>query len=202
MRNPPFSRREFFLLAGTAACVKAVEKDFWNSKPPSQWDRGEIYTLMNSSPWAKTVSWQGPRTSKEHGLRGGQVGGMPEFGPKAVITWESAPPVRDAMKTPSAPVYANYYVVGVDTVPNADDYDDLQKYASLRCAGRSNFSVSAFAVRQLVRTSVVCEFAFSRAAAPIGLDTGEVIFDIDLGDWTIESRFKPKVMLYRGQLAL
>jgi len=156
---------------------------------------------MNSSPWAKTVSWRGPPTPKDGGIRGGQVGDVPLLGPKAVITWESAPPVRDAMKTPSAPVYANFFVIGVDTIPNADDYYELKKYAHLRCVGRSKWSVSASDVRKLVRTSMVYEFAFSRTAAPMGPDTAEAIFEIDLGEWMIQSKFKTKDMLYRGQLA-
>jgi hypothetical protein len=127
---------------------------------------------------------------------------MPLVGPKAAITWESAPPVRDAMKTPSAPVFANFYVIGVDTVPNAEDYDDLKKYANLRCVGMPKWSVRAFGVHTLLRTSMVYEFSFSRARAPIGLDTGEVIFEMDLGGWMIQSRFKTQDMLYRGQLAL
>jgi hypothetical protein len=49
---------------------------------------------------------------------------------------------------------------------------------------------------------MVYEFAFSRARAPIGPDTGEVIFEIDLGGWTIQSKFNTKDMVYRGQLAL
>jgi hypothetical protein len=202
MRSPFFSRREILLLAGTAACAGAADKDFWNSKPPSEWDAGEIYSLMNSSPWAKTVSWQGPPTPTHNGLaRSGKIGGLPEVGPKAVVPWESAPPVRDAMKTPSAPVYANFYVIGVDAIPDADSYD-LKKYAHLHCAGKSKWSVSAFGAHTLVRTSLVYEFSFPRAAAPIGPDTGEVIFEIDLGEWLVQSKFKTQDMLYRGRLAL
>jgi hypothetical protein len=202
MRNPLFSRRGFLLLAGTAAGVEAADKDFWNSKPPSEWDAGEIYSLMNSSPWAKTVSWQGPPARQENGVARGKVGGMPLVGPKAVITWVSAPPVRDAMKAPTAPVYADFYVIGVDTIPHAEDYSDLKNYAHLLCVGRSKRSVTAFGVHKLARTSLVYEFSFSRATAPIGPDTGEVIFEIDFRKWMIQSKFKTKDMLYRGQLAL
>jgi hypothetical protein len=203
VRSLLFSRRKLLLMAGTAACANSADKDFWNSKPPSEWDMGEIYSLMNTSPWAKTVSWWGPKTPLENGLgRGAKIGGMPLEGPKAVITWESAPPVRDAMKTSLAPVYANFYVIGVDTIPNADDYDDLKKYAHLSCVGMSKSSVRAFGVHKLVRTSLVYEFSFSRATTPIGPDTREVIFEIDFGEWRIQSRFKTKDMLYRGQLAV
>jgi hypothetical protein len=206
MHSPLFNRREFLLLAGTAACAEADDKDFWNSKPPSQWDVGEIYRLMNSSPWAKTVSWYGPPTPLEEGVNMGKassrIGGLPRIGPKAVITWESASPVRDAMKTPPAPVYENSYVIGVDSIPNGDDYYDLKTYATLRCAGKTGWSVSAFGVHELIRTSPIYEFSFSRARAPIRRDTEEVIFEINLDGWMVQSKFKTKDMQYRGQLAL
>lgn len=118
-----------------------------------------------------------------------------------MITWESAAPIRDAMKTPSAPLHSNFYVIGVDTIPHADDHDYLEMYAHLRCVGKSNWNVKAFGVHTLNRNSLVYEFSFPRAAAPIRPDTGEVIFEIDFGGWRIESRFKTKDMLYRGQLA-
>ena len=72
---------------------------------------------------------------------------------------------------------------------------------ALRCVGKSNWNVKAFGVHTLNRNSLVYEFSFARAAAPIRPDTGEVIFEIDFGGWRIESRFKTKDMLYRGQLA-
>jgi hypothetical protein len=203
MRSSLFSRRKLLLLAGTAAYIKAAEKDFWNTKPPSEWDTGEIYTLMNNSPWARTARWWGPKTRQENGIVRGQVGGMPLVGPKAVITWESARPLRDAMKTPSAPVYANFYVIGVDTIPNGDDYaGHLENYAHLRCTGRSKWSARAFGAHNLIRTSSIYEFSFPRTSTPIGLDTEEVVFEIDLESWTIQSRFKTKDMVYRGQLAI
>jgi hypothetical protein len=201
MRSPLLTRRQLLLLAGTAACVEAADKDFWNSKPPSEWEIGEIYTLMNNSPWAKTVSWQGPLTLSEHS-RGVQEGNMRLVGPKAVVTWESAPPIRDALKTPSVPLDADFYVIGVDTIPNADEYDYLEMYAHLRCDGKSKWNLKAFAMHELIRNSMVYQFTFPRSAAPIGPDTGEVIFEIASGTWMIQSRFKPKEMLYHGQLAL
>jgi hypothetical protein len=202
MRNSLFTRRQLLLLAGTAACATAADNDFWNLKPASEWDTGEIYRLMNNSPWAKTVSWWGPKTLSHQGIRGGQLGEMPREGPKAVITWESPAPVRDAMKAPPAQVYSNSYVIGVDTIPNMDDSYDLRKYARLFCAGKNKWSFSATGEYKLIRTSAVYQFTFERANAPIGPDTGEVIFEIDFGGWTIQSRFKTKEMLYRGELAL
>jgi hypothetical protein len=197
-----FSRRDLLLLTGTLACLDASDTEFWNSKPPSAWDVGEIYRLMNGSPWAKTVQWYGPAAPLENGGGRLELGGMALIGPKAVVTWESAAPLRDALKTPPAPVYESFYVIGVDSIPNGVSYDDLKTHATLRRAGRSNSSVRAFGSRELLRTSPVYQFSFARSAAPIARNTGEVIFALKLGGWAIESRFQTKDMLYRGQLAL
>jgi len=106
------------------------------------------------------------------------------------------------MKTPSAPVYANFYGIGVDTVPEGDDYaNHLKDYAHLRCTGRNNWKLRSFGAHNLIRNSSVYEFSFPRAGASIGLDT-EVTFDMDIGGWKIQSRFRTNDMLYRGRLAL
>lgn len=205
MRKSLLSRRELVLLAGTAAYIKADDRDFWNSKPPSLWDLGETYTLTNNSPWARTTRWWGPKTPRHgsiFGKGGGELGGMPMEGPKAVITWESAPPIRDAMRTSPAPVYLDFYVIGVDTIPQGDEHaEHLKDYAHLRCTGRIKWTLRAFGAHNLIRNSSVYLFSFPKASAPIGLDT-EVIFDMDIGGWTIQSRFRANDMLYRGRLAL
>src|ERR1019366_7615267 len=127
---------------------------------------------------------------------------LPQLGVKGVVTWESAPPVRDALRTPWAPVFANYYVIGVDGIATGGlSASYLRQFAVLRSPGKPKWTVGASGGRELVRSSPICQFAFSRAAAPIGPDTGEVVFEMDLGEWMIETKFKPREMLYHGQLA-
>ena len=46
------------------------------------------------------------------------------------------------------------------------------------------------------------EHAFARSVAPIRPDTKEVTFETQFGPWHIEATFRPKDMLYHGQLAL
>jgi hypothetical protein len=73
--RPLLSRRQLFLLAGAAARLEGSESGFWNSKPAAQWSAGDIYRLANHSPWVNPVqAW---------------------FGPKGVVTWESAQPMRE-----------------------------------------------------------------------------------------------------------
>ena len=43
-----------------------------------------------------------------------------EWGPKGVVTWESAKPLRDALKTRLPRIFANCYVIGVDGIPLGD----------------------------------------------------------------------------------
>jgi hypothetical protein len=48
----------------------------------------------------------------------------------------------------------------------------------------------------------VYRFAFPRAAAPIGPDTEDVLFEMELKPWTLQTKFKPREMVYRGKLAV
>jgi hypothetical protein len=119
------------------------------------------------------------------------------------VTWESALPIRQASKTPMAPVYANHYVIGIDGVPSGNHSADvLRQFATLRSGGAQGWRVAAASARGRVRTSAVYEFAFLRTAAPIGVDTKAVAFEMNVGHWTLQSKFKPKQMLYRGELAV
>jgi hypothetical protein len=209
MGPPSFiTRRQFLLLAGSALRLGASRDDFWNTKPPSEWDAGEMYRLMNRSPWANAVQafipgeeWESmnPRT---HGVT--KQGAPPEYGSKGVVTWESAQPIRDAMKTATAPVYQNYYVVGVDGIPTEGaPASKLREFAVLSSAGKPRWTVGATDARELIRTpSVLYEFAFPKSKAPIGPNSRDIVFEAVFGKWTIRTTFKPRNMLYHGRPAL
>jgi hypothetical protein len=190
--NSRVSRRRILFLAGAAVRLRAAGEDFWNTKPPSQWDAGEIYQLLNHSPWADSTDWWHPTPRK-----------TPQANVATVVTWESARPIRDALKTRPAPVYQNYYVIGVDGLPSGDYSPDyLSQFAVLRSRRKSKWTARAASARERIRTSSVCQFAFPRGSAPIGPETEEVIFEMNLEPWMLQARFKPREMLYRGELAL
>jgi hypothetical protein len=209
MRTPSIlSRRQLVLLVGSAVRLGAGRDDFWNTKPPSEWDAGEIYRLMNRSPWAHAVQafitgeeWDNmnPRT---HGVTRGGV--PPEYGAKGVVTWESAQPIRDAMKTATAPVLENHYAVGVEGIPTGGfSVSHLRAYALLSSTGRPKWTVGATDARELIRTSgVVYEFVFPKSDAPIGRTIRDLTFEALFGKWTIRTTFKPRTMLYHGRPAL
>jgi hypothetical protein len=211
MRHPgsTLNRRQLLLLAGALSSrLGASEPDFWNIKPPSEWSTGDIYRLANHSPWANSVqSWRRPPLVIGGG---GQSGGPiwpaspPEWGPKGVITWESARPIREALRTRLPRVFANSYVIGVDGIPlgNAPSPDYLRAYTVLRSKGRIKWTVRPWAARELIRNSVVYAFGFPRSAAPIDPESSEIYFESQFGRWMVQTRFKPREMFYQGELAL
>jgi len=198
------SRRRLLLLAGTALRMEASEPPFWNSKPPGEWSTGDIYQLVNHSPWANPV--QGWRPGFADPFRPPRTGPPPapqEFGPKGVVTWESARPIRDALKTQLPGVFSNLYVIGVDGFPTGGSLrNNLRRATVLRSNAKPKWSVNAVVVRELIRNSAVYAFGFPKAAARIAADSGEVVFQTQLGLWTVHTKFKPKEMLYHGDLAL
>jgi hypothetical protein len=200
------SRRQLFLLTGGAARLRATDADFWNSKPAAEWSIGDIYRLANHSPWANRVqSWALENPRMVGGTRGmPPPAAPPELGPMGVITWESARPLREALKTPLPHVFANCYVIGVDGIPlgYARGADYLRQFTVLRSRGRARWTVRPWVARELIRNSVIYAFGFPRSEAPIGEDCPEVCFESQFGRWMIQTRFRPKEMLYRGELAL
>jgi hypothetical protein len=193
------TRRQLLLLLAATARLEAADEDFWNTKPLSEWNAGDIYRVMNHSPWANPVQWWCPLPS----LRSPDERPHSQLGPKGVVTWESAQPIRDALKTPLPRVFANFYVVGVDGVPSGSHSAGyLRRFAALRSNGKPKWSVGASVARELIRNSAVYAFGFPKGAAPIGPDTGDVVFEMELGQWMVQTKFKPKDMLYHGELAL
>jgi hypothetical protein len=203
------SRRQLVMLAGAALRLRASEPDFWNCKPAEEWTAADIYRLANHSPWANPVqSW----TRDPAHSRGGpsSIGApppwpiAPEWGPRGVITWESAPPIRDAFKCSLPYVFANTYVIGVDGIPRgaAGNLNRLRQNSVLRSKGKVKWTIRATVARELIRNSAVCAFGFPRDAAPIDADVNEVVFESEFGQWLMEAKFRPKDMLYHGELAL
>jgi len=98
----------------------AEKKEFWTTKPYTEWTQKDVDKLLKDSPWVKTIPLsQAPDLALQGGGRGGR-GGEGESGgggagsegyrawPKLVITWYSRP-VREAvarriqLSNPSAP---------------------------------------------------------------------------------------------------
>ena len=198
------TRRELLFLVG-AVPLTATDGDFWDAKPSSQWDVAEIYRLLNHSPWANQALWMPPLDRVQPDPRWTWPDSstrvtLPEHSYKTVVTWDSALPIREALKTEADPVYVDHYVIGVDGLPPGDHYRQLLRFASLRSTGHPKWTVHASDMRERHRVSSVSLFAFSRAAAPIVATTDSVTFELSFRDWMLVT-FKPKSMLYRGEFS-
>ena len=207
MRSPAsfISRRQLFLLAGAAARLAASEPPFWNTKPANEWDLGDIYRLSNKSPWANPVQAFAPARDQGWPPAGRWGGTTPlgDWGPKGVVTWESARPIREALKTPLPRMFNNCYVIGVDGISTGGGgYPDYQRSATfLRGKGKVKWSLRAIVSRELIRNSAVRLFGFPRTF-PIDVDMSEVYFEAQFGRWQVQTKFHPRDMIYKGELAI
>jgi hypothetical protein len=96
------------LLACGSFIIFAGQKNYWESKPYTEWSEKEVDRLLKDSPWTKSVLLNtGPEGASASGGSKRSSGGDPEMGaggggslpkatPRLVITWV-ARPIREAM---------------------------------------------------------------------------------------------------------
>jgi hypothetical protein len=82
--SPRFTRRGALLIVGSGMAswgrLYATSGDFWDKKPPSQWDAEQIEKLLHKSPWAKEVTAQLVPGEHEPGDESRGGGGYPGGG--------------------------------------------------------------------------------------------------------------------------
>jgi hypothetical protein len=215
-------------LSSALAVIPATafaSKEFWNEKMPSDWTDAEIHQLLNQSPWAKEASISdttqrgslGPTAAGGAGgggRRGGrtatsQRGVAPSAGPrvawKAIVRWESALPVREAVHRGAPGDAPEDYILNVfGEVPGVDlDSGDaiVKDNTTLEHKGDQ---IKLNRVELAPSTSVSeagTLFYFSRLLA-LKPEDKEVTFTTKLGPLKVKCKFTLKDMLYRGKLEL
>jgi hypothetical protein len=108
------------IVAFSSVFLFAEKKEFWTTRPYTEWTQKDVDKLLKDSPWAKTIPLsEASQAASRSGGRGGQVGEVESGGigagpetyraqPKLVITWY-ARPIREAvarriqLNNPSAP---------------------------------------------------------------------------------------------------
>ena len=227
--------------AGAAAGQLFAAADFWNRKPVGEWTSAEIVQLLAASPWARTlniaVAVGGIAAGAANpALQSGQrdpstsAGGAPpppledrkrRSGPargSVVVRWESAPPVRDALRTRLPEEFADHYVIsveGIDTSmlvrPNSRDGEapDLspEEQASrlkdgARLAVKGRDSLPAGVIDAIGRVRRTWRFGFARELLPISASDRDLVFSIKAGGVRFQVDFKVQDMRYKGTLAL
>jgi hypothetical protein len=204
-------------------------KEFWNEKNPSDWTAGEIDLLLNKSPWAKdaSISYYGGQNGPLSNSLPGERNRKPKTASdstspsavspaewKAIIRWESALPVRLALKLGPSPDVEKFYILNMvgdvpsvgatpdeDASQRAARFETLKQVTKLEHKGDeillSRVEVSPRNNLTLAGTL----FYFSRGLA-LRLEDKQAIFSTKLGPIDVKCKFALKDMIYRGSLEL
>ena len=229
------TRRSVVLMGlglGGAVALPAWAKDFWNDKKAADWTDDEVQQMLNRSPWAKEASIfdsaahkglsSAPRTAGLGRRSGGRTStpGSPAPLPgspaawKAIVRWESALPVREAVKAPNKDAAENYIIALIGDIPGvgvpSDDdepserrqkMDNLKESTRLE---RRDDPLELQQVKSAPKTPLSPAgtwFYFSRVL-PITPDDKQVTFVTKVGPLEVKCKFTLRDMLYRGNLEL
>jgi hypothetical protein len=209
----------------------AGNKDFWESKDPADWSAEEIAKLLTKSPWAKSVSAERTKTQRDPMATSSAGAGMPGARPpknsgtgsarmpggtasstvkttteyKGTVLWESAVPVRAALKTSLPDIFAGQIVLGVTGVPltRSDSQGALDRVRQLTTLTQKDRQpLEASAVKQTRENATVYLFGFAKEALALTKDVKEVVFVTRMGALGFSAKFNPRDMLYHAQLAV
>jgi len=236
MKNAMMTRRSAILMGlglGGAAAASAWAKDFWNEKKPSDWTEDEIQQMLTKSPWARdasifdTAAHKGlssaPRVGTVNRRRGGtsatpgsprpSEGSLASW--NAIVRWDSALPVRDALRTQKTPdVEENYIIALVGDIPGVgvpsdDDAPEerQQKLSVLKENTRLERKDDPLELQRVKiaprtpRSPAGTWFYFSRVF-PLTLEDKQVTFVTKVGPLEVKCKFTLRDMIYRGALEL
>jgi hypothetical protein len=237
------TRREWLCAAALLGGERAwgAANDFWNRRPAAEWTSAEIVQLLSVSPWARSINIALPGTglaagaadpSQQAGQRdptttaGGARGpditeSRRKSGPPKghlVVRWESAAPVREALRTRLPAEFDGHYVVSVEGIdpsmlvrPNTkdgslpeitveDQLSRLREGARLEVKGKE--SLAAGVVDFTGRFRYTWRFGFSKELLTLEPADRDLGFSIKAGSVRFRADFAIKEMMYRGALAV
>lgn len=204
-------------------------KEFWNEKKPSEWTGEEIEQLLNKSPWAKeaAVSYYGGQNGPlantlpgEHSRRANNAssGTSPSAQSpadwKAIVRWESAQPVREALKIAPTPDVEKFYILNmvgdipsVGATPDEDESQRAARFAALKQVTKLEHKGDAILLSRVAvapRSALSLAgtlFYFSRDLA-LRPEDKQAMFSTKLGPIDVKCKFTLKDMMVRGKLEL
>jgi len=224
------TRRTALLIGLTSGFAPAfAPKEFWNDKKPSDWSDEEIEMLLNKSPWAKeaAVSYYGGQNgplsntmpgARSRSSRNASSGTSPSAASpaawKAIVRWESALPVREALKTKPSPGVEKFYILNmvgdvpsVGATPDEDEsqrqarFETLKQVTKLEHKGDAILLSSVAVAPKSALSLAGTLFYFSRDLALRPKDN-QATFSTKLGPIDVKCKFALKDMMYRGNLEL
>jgi hypothetical protein len=221
------TRRQILLLP-LGKLLASPASEFWNEKKPQDWTEDEVKEILTRSPWAKegavsVFGGAGGNLLNRNGAmnRSGnmsssgrqrtnttqttQSADAPDLRYKAIVRWESALPIREALKSKQDPRVADFYILAVvgDLAmadPDADEaqresrLDMLKQYTKL---DRHGGAIPLSNVESVKKIGTM--FYFPRAEP---IKDGQVTFTTKMGPVEVKCRFTVKDMMYRGKLEL
>jgi hypothetical protein len=208
----------------------AFAKDFWNDRKPEDWSSAEIKELLTKSPWAKdaAITDNGQvgglgngRAAPTRRARGGtgQSTSTTDNNPsekikwKAIVRWDSALPVREALKNAAPKDVKDFYVLNViGNLPGAVSSSETQPEdsASMLYLKEVTKLEHKGDLVHLSRVELVAGndvspagtlFYFSRMLA-LMVEDKEASFSTKIGPLDLKCKFTLKDMLYHGTLEL
>jgi len=213
----------------TAHSLAYYFKEFWNEKKPSEWTTAEIELLLNKSPWAKdaAVSYyggqNGPLSNTLPGSHSRNAGNASSRSSpsavspadwKAIIRWESALPVREALKAIPSPDVEKFYILNmlgdvpsVGATPDEDESQRAARFETLKQVTRLEHKGDAILLSRVAvapkndLTLAGTLFYFSRGLA-LRPEDKQAIFSTKLGPIDVKCKFTLKDMMYQGKLEL
>ncbi len=207
--------------------ARLLGADFWDQKPADQWTKEEIERLLAKSPWSRdanivNTAQTGPLTTRSPMMRRGRNVGVPTDNQTPEITgkwsagvrWDSALPIREALKNKMSVELSENYIVNVfgnvpSPAPSIDDsaderktkFDILQERTRLDRKGDPIELKRVELAPATPYSSPGTLFYFSRVF-PVTLEDKQVTFITKIGPLELKCKFTLKEMIYRGNLEL
>jgi hypothetical protein len=222
------TRREILMLSLAAVpALSSPAGEFWNDKKPEEWTDPEIQELLTRSPWAKEGSVsvfggaggsllnRGGAMNRSGNMSSSgrqrtnttqtQSGDAPDLRYKAIVRWQSALPIREALKEKSMPGVADSYIIAVvgdlaladqdeDEAQRESRLDMMKQYTKLDRHGGPLPLTNIETVKKLGTL-----FYFPRSEP---IKDGQVTFDTKMGPIEVKCKFTVKEMMYHGKLEL
>ncbi len=207
------------LASGFAPRSEALAKEFWNEKTPAEWTLEEIEILLNKSPWAHeaVISYYGGQNgplsatlpgqrSHESTTGGSSPAALPPAAWKATVRWQSALPIREAMKIQPPADLEKYYILNMlgDVPSVGTDPDGLQALKRVTKLEHKGDEIHLSRVAVSPRTDLSLSgtlFYFSRDLA-LRLEYRVATFSTKLGPIDLKCKFPLREMMYHGKLEL
>lgn len=207
--------------------LSASASEFWNEKKPEEWTEQEVREMLTKSPWAKegdvkvfggaggsllnrngamnrsgTMSSTGrQRTSSTQTTQGD----APDLRYTTIVRWQSALPIRDALKEKEMPGIAENYIIALvgDLAmadPDADEAEHASRLDMMQQSTKLDRKGGSIPLANIEpRKNLGTLFYFSRAEP---VKDGQVTFSTKLGPVEVKCKFAVKDMTYRGKLEL